>query len=65
MDNIIDFSENALDRSVGKSVADIVNNIFNIIGNNATESISFVFRYGDLSIHIYKTKTDEAATDET
>ena len=65
MDNIIDFSENTRERFVGKSVADIVDNIFNLIGNNATESISFVFRYGDLSIHIYKTKTDEAATDET
>lgn len=65
MDNIIDFSENTRNNSVGKSVADIVNNIFNLIGNNATESISFNISYGDLSIHIYKTKTDEAATDET
>lgn len=59
MDNIIDFSENTLANSVDKSVADIVRSIFDIIGNNTTESINFDLQFGGLSIHIFKTKKSD------
>lgn len=59
MDNIIDFSENSRDNSVGKSVADIVRNVIELANNNATETINFDLDYQGLSIHIFKTKKSD------